>query len=332
MSNTKVISAHVTPEDFELIQRQCKAFIRSGLLPDHVWKGFSDDIALARAIVIAQKGRELGIPPLQAFASITVIGGKPAMSAELMLALIYQRCPGAKVTYRTPPEKQQAEAEFVFQRPKGDAQTFRFTLEDAQRAGITNNPTWKKYPAAMLRARCVSAGARAVFPDCIMGCYTPEELGQESMSEEIAEMQAVIRDVSPQEEKKTGTEIDDSPPKNLPPGREPNFPKPPPERAPEPEQSPSEEEQVEEASTVPMASDQLLQTVAAEAQKAQLVGSALVRVLTQMFGKSRLGELTSGEAQRLLLEFGKRNAPPTTQGRPPVGSDEDIRQAAEEGR
>lgn len=328
MSSTKLISAHVTPEDFDLMQRQCKAFIRSGLLPDHVWKGFSDEIALARAIVIAQKGRELGVPPLQAFASITVIGGKPAMSAELMLALIYQRCPGAKVTYTTLPESQQQEATYVFQRPRGEPQTIRFTIEDAQRAGITNNPTWKKYPAAMLRARAISAGARAVFPDCIMGCYTPEELGQEPLSEEITEMQQQIRDVT--EEKKVGTEIDESPPKNLPPGRDPKFPKPPPEREPEFE---PEAEVEEVASTVPMASDQLLQTVAAEARKAQLVGSALVRVLTQMFGKSRLGELTSGEAQRLLLEFGKRSsAPPTTAARPPVGSDEDIRQAAEEGR
>ena len=62
------------------------------------------------------------------------------------------------------------------QRPEGEPQSFRFSIEDAKRANLTGM-AWTKYPAAMLRARAISAGARAVFPDCIMGCYTPEEMG-----------------------------------------------------------------------------------------------------------------------------------------------------------
>lgn len=163
---------------WELIQRQCKAFIDSGFLPRHI-------TSIAQAITIAWKGRELGIPPLQAFSSISVINGKPCLSSELMLALIYQRVKGAKITFVTPPEKVNEYCDLTMQRPGGDLMTFRFTIEDAKRAGIMKpGGAWDKYPAALLRARCISAGARAVFPDAIMGCYTPEEMGEERVEED----------------------------------------------------------------------------------------------------------------------------------------------------
>lgn len=160
-----------TTNNWELIQRQCRAFIDSGFLPNHIK-------SISQAITIAWKGHELGVPPLQAFSSITVINGKPCLSAELMLALIYTRVKGAKITFLTPPDKQNQECVVAMQRPDGATQTFRFSLEDAKRAGLQGN-AWAKYPASMLRARAISAGARAVFPDAIMGCYTPEEMGAE---------------------------------------------------------------------------------------------------------------------------------------------------------
>jgi hypothetical protein len=53
-------------------------------------------------------------------------------------------------------------------------------MEDAHRAGLSGKGPWKSYPAAMLRARAISAMARAMFPDALSGVvYTPEELGAE---------------------------------------------------------------------------------------------------------------------------------------------------------
>lgn len=172
--------------EWELLQRQCMAFIDSGLLPDHITKARDPKQALAKALTIAWKGRELGLPPLYSFSNIQVISGKPCLSAELMLALVFRRCPGAKVTFSTPVEKQNTECEVIMQRPNGDPQAFRFSIEDAKRAGlIRDRSPWTTYPAAMLRARAISAGARAVFPDCTLGLYTPEELGGEIIDAEI---------------------------------------------------------------------------------------------------------------------------------------------------
>lgn len=166
-----------TSEKWETLQRQCLAFIDSGFLPDHISNN-EPKVALAKALTIAIKGRELGIPPMQAFASISVIKGKPCLASELMLALCYQRVPGFKSTFTTPPDKYNIEATLVLQRRGGEPQTFVFTLDDARRAGIAvGGGAWAKYPAAMLRARVISAGCRAVAPDAIMGCYTQEEMG-----------------------------------------------------------------------------------------------------------------------------------------------------------
>ena len=185
-STDVVPAAAKTPStiEWELLQRQCRAFVGSGFLPDHITKNCTPDQAMAKALTIAWKGRELGVPPMQAFASITVIGGKPCLGAELMLALIYQRVPGAKVTFLSTTNQ---EAEIEMQRPGGKPQKFKFTMADANAAQLGGKDVWKKYPAAMLRARVISAAARAVFPDCIMGCYTPEEMGAEVIDVEFVE-------------------------------------------------------------------------------------------------------------------------------------------------
>lgn len=206
MNETTAIAT--SGSQWHLILNQCKAFIASGLLPDHITKGYSREQQISRAITIAWKGQELGIPPLQALASISVIGGKPCLSSELMLSLIYQRCKGAKINFTTPTDKQHLECTVTMQRPDGDAQTFRFSIEDAKRANL-NGTAWTKYPAAMLRARAISAGARAVFPDCIMGCYTPEEMGADTIEVEgeVIESKPVDKVVDNQQNQQNQQEI-----------------------------------------------------------------------------------------------------------------------------
>jgi hypothetical protein len=52
-------------------------------------------------------------------------------------------------------------------------------MEDARRANLVGRQNWKAHPAAMLRARCAAALARAVYPDLLLGVY------EESEGEEI---------------------------------------------------------------------------------------------------------------------------------------------------
>jgi hypothetical protein len=147
-----------------------KTLLPTGFLPSTIKTA-------EQAVAIMLKGQELRIPPMYALSNIVVIQGKPAANAELMLALIYRdhgddaiiftetAATGATISYKRRSWKQR--------------QTFTFTAADAKTAGLTGG-NWSKYPAAMLRARCISAVARLAFPDTIGGMYTPEELGADT--------------------------------------------------------------------------------------------------------------------------------------------------------
>jgi hypothetical protein len=156
--------------EWKMLKEQAEMVVKTGFLPQAV-------NTPEKAITIALKGRELGIPPMQAYSHIHVIQGKPTISAELMLSLIYKNCPGAKVNYLETSDKA---CEIETTRPGHKPSKFRFTIQDAEKAKLLSKDSWKNYPAAMLRARTVAIVARAIFPDAIMGCsYTPEELGAE---------------------------------------------------------------------------------------------------------------------------------------------------------
>ncbi len=166
-----------SPTEWATIKEQVSMYVKSGFLPSAV-------NTPEKAVTIAMKGWELGIPPMQAFSHIAVINGKPTMSAELMLAMIYSKVPGAVVNIlRTDDEGCEIEA----RRPGVHSKfaKFSFLKHDAIAAGKLNangvakeGTPWQTYPSAMYRARAISAMARAVFPDALMGCsYTPEEIG-----------------------------------------------------------------------------------------------------------------------------------------------------------
>lgn len=306
-NKTTTTSTALAPVQAEwgALKKQCIAFVMSGFLPDHITKNCTEHQALAKAMTIAWKGRELGIPPLQAFSSIGVINGKPCLSAELMLALCYQRVKGFQAAFTTPPEKQNDECTIVMTRPGGQPQSFRFTMQDAQRAGVVRQGSpWQKFPAAMLRARAISAAARAVCPDAIMGCYTPEEMGGEVMEAEIVEQQAAA------------------------------TPEP---SAPAPQQGPRNQQTVGTIGDWDKAKPGWEGHAATEAQIRRLYALGknhgythedLKGLAFDLFKKEHLEELTKGEIQVLFQEFEGKAAP--TQAAPEVGSTADIAQAAAE--
>lgn len=143
------------------------ALVKSGFLPPTI-----KNAEAAAAIIL--KGREIGIPPMHAFAHVAVIQGRPTCSAELQLALLAR----GGVAWTVHKQGDDGEAVIEFRRPGFGPFVSRWTMEDAKRAGLVGKDNWKNYPAAMLRARAISAGARVIGPDLLAGMgYTHEELG-----------------------------------------------------------------------------------------------------------------------------------------------------------
>ena len=157
-------------EQWNVLREQANVLLKSGYLPQHIKTP-------EQAIAIVMTGQELGISPTRALSGITVIQGKPTLGAELMAVLIYRdHGPDALVFRETTNDR----CVLAYKRrAASQGGEYTFSMADAAKAGLAQSQTWQKFPAAMLRARCISAVARFAFPDSIAGCYTPEEMGAE---------------------------------------------------------------------------------------------------------------------------------------------------------
>lgn len=129
------------------------------------------------ALWIVATGRSLGIDPVTSLRGIHVIGGKPVLSADLMaaVAMRHPECVCLQVVEMTP---QRATVK-VQRRGWPEPSMISFSMDDAKNADLLRNPTWKKYPADMCKARAIARAARAAFPDALLGVYVEGELTEE---------------------------------------------------------------------------------------------------------------------------------------------------------
>jgi hypothetical protein len=115
----------------------------------------------------------LGIDRINAITSIHVINGKPSASADLIAGLI--RRAGHKL--RVSGDDKEAVAQIIRADDPDFTYEARWDLAKAKAAGL-NTPTWRQYPAAMLRSRAITEVARMGASDALYGLiYTSEELG-----------------------------------------------------------------------------------------------------------------------------------------------------------
>jgi hypothetical protein len=160
----------MSEDALRVMMAAAQRYVASGLLPSEV-------NTPQKALVVMTAGREMGVPATYALRNIHVVKGKPVCSAELLLALVRRSYgPGAIRVSKT--SNTACTVQYREQGWDGISE-YTFTIEDARTAGVANSGTWKAYPAAMLRARCISAVVRFAFPECIAGLYTPEEMGAE---------------------------------------------------------------------------------------------------------------------------------------------------------
>lgn len=170
LRDARVDVAAFEPGTVDELRRLGEMVVKSGLAPEGI------KTPEAACLIIAT-GRELGISAMKALRTIYVVKGRPTLSADLMAALCKQTpsvCRYFRIVEMTPTHVT-CETHRVGE-PEPTAYTY--TLDDARTAGLLGSQTWKAHPTAMLKARCISALARAVYPDLIMGLYDPDELQQ----------------------------------------------------------------------------------------------------------------------------------------------------------
>lgn len=130
-----------------------------------------------QALAIVLAGRELGLGTMASLRGISIIKGRVTLSASTQLSLMLRA--GIRIKWI---ETSSTRAILELSREGSSPYRATFTIEEAKVAGLIGKPdsNWTKYPAAMLRARAITAGARAYAPDLLDGCYDPDEIEPEA--------------------------------------------------------------------------------------------------------------------------------------------------------
>lgn len=143
------------------------ALCRTSFVPKH-FQGKPDDAAAAILY-----GASINMDPITALQNVYVIGGKPALYARTMVAIVMSK--GHEVWTE---EESEGRVTVAGRRKGADTiERVTWTTEDAQRAGYTSNAKYKSDPRSMLYARASGDVARRIAPDALLGmAHNFEEL------------------------------------------------------------------------------------------------------------------------------------------------------------
>lgn len=173
--------ANLEPKDTDAAIRLAERLATSGLVPKSM-RGRPDDVLLTM-----MTGAALGVPAVRALSTVHVVEGKPVLSADLMLGLA-MRHPACEYV-----QLLESSAKRCLYEAKRHGQPhptkLEWTIEQARAAGLLGKDNWKKYPDAMLRARCAAAIVRAVFPDVLAGVYEHDEADEFRRAEQQPQRQ-----------------------------------------------------------------------------------------------------------------------------------------------
>jgi len=123
------------------------------------------------ALAIIEYGRELGLQPVIALQTMSVISGKICIEAKAMLAMAQKNGVKHEII-----EKTKEGSRVQFTKPGSDPYTETFSIDDAEKLGFLKKDNWKMYPEEMCFWRCIAKGLRAYAPDAILGLYSREEM------------------------------------------------------------------------------------------------------------------------------------------------------------
>ncbi len=168
MSNNKEISKtnesgfNFTPANFQEVAALAKHVLQSGLLGVR-----NQSEALVLMMIAQQEGKNL----IQTCLDYNIIKGKPALTAQATLVRFQQS--GGTIKYLVRNDKI---VRIEFTHPSSGTLEVEWTIERAQQIRLASKDNWRNYPAAMLTARCVAEGVRALYPACLGGVYLVEEV------------------------------------------------------------------------------------------------------------------------------------------------------------
>lgn len=176
-----------SPGSFQDAWRLAQVVVKSRLAP-----GIE---SADQAFVVLATGHELGLSPMQSLRGIHNIKGRPCPSADTLVAVCLA---SGKADYFREVSNDGDASTWETRRSGGKPARYTFTIADAQAAELLRgNGNWKKYPKRMLAARAKAFLARDVYPDLVLGLYTPEEITDGKVAPEVEPI-TVTREPDPE--------------------------------------------------------------------------------------------------------------------------------------
>jgi hypothetical protein len=181
-------SQALAPADHTQLARFIDQMIKAKAIPRHLQNR-------EQVLSAWNYAAQLNLPPQPSLRNIAVIEGTPSLFGDLPLALVqrhsdfmfYEEFNITEATERISYENKNLSAKpwggVVRMQRKGMSapQSFSFTLQDAERAGLLRRAKdgmpWQAYQPVMLIRRARIMAIRALFADAITGAAIAEDLG-----------------------------------------------------------------------------------------------------------------------------------------------------------
>lgn len=147
---------------------------------------------------VISRAKTLGIHPFEALNNgFYCVNGRVNMTTEFQAALVRRK--GHSIS-KDPKSNSECVILHGKRADNGDTWTCSFSKEDAERAGLWNTATWKKYPSAMLYNRCMSMLFRQLFPDLSLGLgYCDDEVAEITKTGDYETLEADVKPLYRQE-------------------------------------------------------------------------------------------------------------------------------------
>lgn len=159
-------SGFINPTNYQEAYQFSKMLANSNLVPPN-FKNKPEEILIAM-----QMGSELGLKPLQSLQSIAVIGNKPTIWGDSLVAI----CQGSGLLQDIIEEVTDDYATVTVIRTGQEPHSVTFSMADAEKAGLANKAgPWKQYPKRMMKNRARAFALRDKFADVLSGFGITEE-------------------------------------------------------------------------------------------------------------------------------------------------------------
>lgn len=172
INQAPLTKSEAAAQEFELNQRKAMVYAKSTLVPDH----YKNNVG--NVMVAMNMANRLNADILMVMQNLYIVHGKPAWSAQFMIACFNSSKLFSAIKYRLNDAKTECVA-YCTELETGDvieSPTVSLAMAEAEKWSTKNGSKWKNLSELMLRYRSATFLIRTTAPQITMGLQTRSEV------------------------------------------------------------------------------------------------------------------------------------------------------------